>query len=218
MMPLVRLASTSTTPVARRLGRLLGALVLVALGIACTIRAELGVAPYDVLTTGLAERTGLPIGLAAIVLPVVFVGLGMALGGTVGPGTVICTLVVGPMLQGVLAVLPEVEAMAPRVALFSGGLLVVAAGITGVIVAGIGNGPAELVMIAVHEKGYELARTRTAIELVCVAIGWILGGQIGVGTAVVAVTIGPLLRTFLRWSGYRPEEAGETALRAEPGA
>lgn len=198
--------------------RLASGLALVGSGVALTIRAEIGVAPYDVLSTGLAETTGLPIGVAAMVLPLFFVGLGALLGGKTGLGTVLAVLLVGPILGAVLYVLPDVEAMAPRIALFGVGFVMVAAGITAVIIAEIGSGPAEVLMLAIHDRGFELARTRTAIEVASVAIGWALGGQVGVGTAFFALAIGPVLRQLLCWSGYRADEADEAALAAEPGA
>ena len=81
MMPTVPIAARSETPVSRRALTLAVGLLLVSTGVAGMIRAEVGVAPYDVLTTGIAERTGLAIGLAAMILPVVFTGLGVAIGG-----------------------------------------------------------------------------------------------------------------------------------------
>lgn len=214
----LRLAATPDSPLLDRLVRLASGLALVGSGVALTIRAEIGVAPYDVLSTGLAETTGLPIGVAAMVLPLFFVGLGALLGGKTGLGTVLAVLLVGPILGAVLYVLPDVEAMAPRIALFGVGFVMVAAGITAVIIAEIGSGPAEVLMLAIHDRGFELARTRTAIEVASVAIGWALGGQVGVGTAFFALAIGPVLRQLLCWSGYRADEADEAALAAEPGA
>lgn len=212
------LAATVDTPVARRLGSLVAALLLVSTGVALMIRAEVGVAPYDVFSTGVADTFGVPIGVAAMAVPVLFVGVGLLLGGRVGLGTVLAAALVGPVLGLVLEVLPEVEAMAPRLALFVVGGTVVASGITAVVVAEIGAGPAEVLMLAIHDRGHDLARTRTAIEVSSVAAGWALGGQVGVGTAVFAVSIGPTLRWLLRRAGYRAEEADEAALCAEPGA
>ena len=192
--------------------------VLVGTGVALTIAAEVGVAPYDVLSTGLADTTGLEIGVAAMVLPLFFVVGGLALGGNGGPGTVLAVLLVGPILGTVLEALPEVEALVPRAALFAAGFVLVACGITAVIIAEIGPGPAEVLMLAIHDRGVGLARTRTGIELASVGAGWVLGGQVGVGTAFFAVTIGPVLRQLLRWAGYRADEAEEAAVIAEPGA
>lgn len=205
-------------PVTRRLGTLAAGLVGVGVGVALTITAELGVAPYDVLTTGLVALTGLPIGLAAMLLPLAFVALGAALGARPGIGTILAVLLVGPILGLTLAVLPAYEAMAPRVLLFAVGFLVVAAGITLVIVAQIGPGPAELVMLAIHEKGYALAPVRTAIELVCVGIGFAMGGQVGVGTIVFALLIGITLRLMLTAAGFPAAQAAAVSDRAAPGA
>lgn len=198
----VKLAATPDTPMLRRLVTLAVGLVLVATGVAMTIRGELGVAPYDVLTTGLAEATGLEIGLAAMLLPLVFSLLGWALGRRPGPGTVLAVLLVGPILGVALRALPEQELLVARIPLFAAGFLLVAVGITAVIVAGVGPGPAEIVMLAIHDKGFPLAPTRTAIEVTCVAAGWALGGQIGAGTVIVAVLIGPVLKRLLTAAGY----------------
>src|SRR3546814_6165844 len=88
-----------------------------------------------------------------MLLPIVFTALGWAIGRAPGTGTVICVLVVGPVLGVVLDALPTHEAMAPRLAHFVVGFLLVAAGITAVIIAEIGPGPAELVMLAIHDRG-----------------------------------------------------------------
>lgn len=213
------LAATAVTPLARRLSTLGVGLVLVATGVALMIRAEIGVAPYDVLTTGLADLTGLEIGITAMILPLAFTLAGWALGGRVGPGTVIAVLVVGPILGVVLDVLPDhVEALPPRLVMFAGAFLLITAGITAVILAEIGPGPAELVMLAIHARGFPLAPVRTAIEVASVAVGWLLGGQVGAGTAVVAVLIGPTLRIMLSAAGYEAERAAEASDCAAPGA
>lgn len=212
------LAATPDSSVARRLGTLAVGLLLVGSGVAMMIRGEIGVAPYDVLTTGLADLTGIEIGVAAMLLPLAFTLLGWALGRRPGPGTVIAVLLVGPILGVVLDALPTVEAMPPRVALFGIGFLLVVAGITAVVIAEIGPGPAEIVMLAIHDKGYPLAPVRTGIELACVAIGWSIGGQVGAGTVVVAVLIGPLLRAALTAAGFDTTRAEEATECASPGA
>lgn len=210
------LAATPDSPLRRRLGTLGLGLVLVASGVAMMIRAELGVAPYDVLTTGLADATGLDIGLAAMLLPLLFTLLGWALGRRPGPGTVLAVLLVGPILGLGLRALPEQELLAARIPLFAVGFLLIAAGITAVIVAEIGPGPAEIVMLAIHDRGLPLAPTRTGIEITCVALGWVLGGQIGAGTVIVALLIGPVLKHLLAFAGY-PRVPAPSARGTAPG-
>lgn len=212
------IAASPDSPVVRRLATLLVGLVLVGVGVGLTIAAEIGVAPYDVLTTGLAARTGLPLGVAAMTTPAVFVVLGWRLGRRPGPGTLVAVLLVGPILGATAAALPEVEAMPVRLAFFVIGFFLLTAGITAVVVAETGPGPAELVMLAIHEKGYPLAPVRTGIELTCVALGWALGGQVGAGTAAVAILIGITLRTMLTAAGYTPSHAAKASDAAAPGA
>src|SRR4029077_2059318 len=130
------------------------------------------------LTTGIAETTGIPIGLAAMILPAIFVALGVLIGGKAGLGPVVAVLVVGPLLGVVLDLLPEQTAMAPRLVYFGLGFVLILTGITLVIVAGAGSGPAELLTLAIHDRGVAIAPARTGIELVCVALGWALGGQV----------------------------------------
>lgn len=212
------LAATADSPVGRRLGTLALGLVLVAVGVAITIRAELGVAPYDVLTTGVVDLTGVPIGIAAMLLPLAFVLIGVLIGGRPGPGTILAVLLVGPILGLVLEAIPTHEAMAVRLPYFAVGFAVIAAGITAVVISEIGSGPAELVMLAIHDRGYPLAPVRTGIEVACVAAGWVMGGQVGAGTVVFAVLIGPTLKRTLAASGFDAVRAAEASDAAAPGA
>lgn len=212
------LAATADSAVARRLGTLGLGLVLVAIGVAITIRAEVGVAPYDVLTTGVVDLTGMPIGIAAMLLPMAFVALGLLIGGRPGPGTILAVLLVGPILGAALHALPSYGALSVRITYFVVGFVVIAIGITAVVISEIGSGPAELVMLAIHDRGYPLAPVRTGIEMTCVAIGWAMGGQVGVGTVVFAVLIGPTLKRTLAVAGFDSVRAAEASDCAAPGA
>lgn len=206
----------------RRAATLLVGFVLVASGVAAMITAELGVAPYDVVLTGIVEVTDLQIGVAAMLLPVVFAGSGWLLGGRVGPATVLAVLCIGPLLQLVLDALPQPDALAARVAFLLVGFGMIACGITAVLLSDLGPGPAEVLMLAIHGRGVGLATTRTAIEVTSVAVGWAMGGQVGAGTVLVAVALGPVLRQLLDWSGWsqvHPERPPEEAVACvEPGA
>lgn len=202
----------------RRYGVHLAGLVGVGTGVALTIRAELGVAPYDVVTTGMHELLGIPIGAAAVLLPLLFLGLGVAVGGRVGPGSALAVALVGPVLGAVLQVLPDTALLVPRLAMFALGFVAITAGIVLVILPDLGAGPAEVLMLAVADRGYPLAPARTGIELVCVATGFAMGGQVGAGTLVFALLIGPALRRALHVAGYDPTQAATRSDTAAPGA
>jgi len=185
-----------------RLAAFVGALMLVAVGVSLMIRAEIGVAPYDVLVTGVARTLGLSVGSTAMVVPLFFIAGGMALGGRLGVGTVLATVIVGPVINVVLPSIAHLDALSVRIPVFVVGLLLTATGIAGVVSARVGTGPVELLMLAVHERGAPLTWVRTAIEVGCVAVGWALGGQVGAGTLVFALAVGPLLGRILRLFGY----------------
>ena len=86
------------------------------------------------------------------------------------------------------------------------------------IVPDLGAGPAEVLMLAVAGKGVRLAVARTAIEALLVLVGWAMHGQVGVGTVVFAVLIGPALRRTLTGFGVAPDQAATRSDTASPGA
>lgn len=178
-------------------------LISVAVGVSLCIRADLGVAPYDALTTGVAALTGLPMGVAAMITPVAFVAVAVVMGSRPRGGTLVTILVIGPVLGLVLELLPVSDAMTVRLGYWLLGFVVLIVGVTAVIVADLGPGPAELLMLAIHHRGHRLDHSRTVVEVVSVAFGWVMGGQVGAGTLAFAVLIGPVLRRTLDLSGFK---------------
>ena len=127
-------------------------------------------------------------------------------------------LLVGPVLGVVLDALPSQDALEPRLAYFVAGFVFITAGITLVVVANMGPGPAELVMLAIHAKGFSLAPARTAIEVICVALGWAMGGQVGLGTMLFAVLVGPALKRTLSIAGFSARPLAAASECASTGA
>jgi uncharacterized membrane protein YczE len=181
----------------RRLVNLYAGLVLFGVSIAFFVQARLGLDPWDVLHQGISERTGVRIGTVAIVVGLVVLLLWIPLRQRPGLGTVSNVLLVGLTLDVALVLLPEPGPMALRF-----GFLVVAivlnAVATGLYVgAGLGPGPRDGLMTGLAARGHSVRVVRTAIELTVLAAGWLLGGTVGVGTALFALTIGPLVHVLL---------------------
>lgn len=191
-------------------------LVLVANGVALCISADLGVAPYDVLVTGVAASTGLAIGVAAMVLPLAFMLLAMAIGARPGLGTIVAIVVIGPVLGVVLDLLPVHDAMSARLGYWVLGFIVIITGVTAVVVADVGPAPPELLMLAIHDRGHRLDHARTVIEVASVGVGWAIGGQIGAGTLAFAILIGPALQRTLALSGFERPVVAELGEVADP--
>jgi uncharacterized membrane protein YczE len=169
----------------------------VGLGVALMVQADLGVAPNDVLNTGLGDALGIGVGTAAWLTGVVAMVLAWVLGRRPRVATVLGSIVVGFAINGALAVLPAPEPLALRVAFLAGGLGFVWAAITGVVAADVGTGPLELVMLAFMDRGVGIRVARWGIELTLLALGLALGGAAGFGTAVFAFCTGPVLAVTL---------------------
>jgi uncharacterized membrane protein YczE len=181
----------------RRLVQLLVGLVAAGVGIGLIVRSDLGLGPWDVLHQGLAERTGVPMGMVVIAVGVVVLAAWVPLRQRLGLGTLLNVIVVGTVLDLSLAVLPVVEGLALRAVLLGTGVVAVGLGSGLYLGAGLGPGPRDGLMTALAARGPSVRLVRTGIELSALGAGWLLGGTVGVGTVVFALAIGPLVQLFL---------------------
>lgn len=200
-----------------RLLRLYLGLVLFGASIALMVRADLGLASWDVLHQGLAHQTGLPIGWMVIGVSVLVLALWIPLRQRPGLGTVSNVVMVGLSVDAALALLPEPGHLAVRTALLVAGVVLngVATGLY--IGAGLGPGPRDGLMTGLAARGLSIRLARTSIELTVLAIGWLLGGTIGAGTLLYALAIGPLAHYFIpRLTPARPTSGERRQPRRRP--
>ena len=182
----------------RRLAQLFLGLALYGLSLALVLRAGLGLAPWDVLHQGLAERLGLSIGTVLIAVSFVVLLLWVPLRERPGVGTIANALLVGVFVDLTLLVVPDAEGWPARVA-----LLLLGVGLNGVatalyIGARLGPGPRDGLMTGlVRRSGRSVRLVRTLIEASVLVTGWLLGGTVGVGTLLYAVAIGPIAHALL---------------------
>jgi uncharacterized membrane protein YczE len=183
----------------RRVVHLYVGLVLYGASDGLLVGAGLGLDPWDVFHQGISDRSGLSIGLVSILVGAAVLLLWWPLRQRPGLGTVSNVFVVGLAMDGTLRLLPEVHALAVRIP-----LLVVAVVLNGAatglyITARFGPGPRDGLMTGLHRRtGRSIRLVRTGIELTVLAVGFVLGGSVGVGTVLYAVAIGPLAQYFLR--------------------
>ncbi|THG34222.1 hypothetical protein E6C70_07970 [Glaciibacter flavus] len=202
-------------PVDRRLIRrslqLLVGLFLYGIAIALIVRGGIGAAPWDVLTQGIALHTGLSFGLITVITSGVVLLLWIPLKQWPGVGTVLNALLVGPSADLGLTLIPADLPLAARIGLFVAGLVLLAVA-TGLYIGGhLGPGPRDGLMTGIHRRfGVRIWIARTAIEVVVVIAGWLLGGNVGLGTLVFALAIGPRCQFFIpRLSVRMPPRATE---------
>jgi uncharacterized membrane protein YczE len=181
----------------RRLSRLSGGLVLFGVAIGCMVEADLGLAPWDVLHQGLAERIGLPIGTTSILVGAVLLLLWIPLRERVGIGTLANTVIIGVVIDLTLAVLPTPTSVLAQVGLLVLGVVLFGPGSGLYIGAGLGPGPRDGLMTGLARRGHSVRVVRTFIELTVLAVGVALGGSVGIGTVVFALTVGPNVHLFL---------------------
>ena len=172
-------------------------LAMFGLGIALLIDANLGAAPWDVFHTGVSELTGIPVGTVIIVTGVLLLLLWIPLGESPGLGTILNAFAIGLFVDIFLPLLPEPEMLVPRVVMMLAGVVVIGAGSGLYIGAGLGPGPRDGLMTGLGRRGMSIHLARTGIELLVLLAGVALGGSIGIGTAVFALGIGPMVQIFL---------------------
>ncbi len=182
----------------RRITQLLVGLFLYGVGIALIVRAAIGVSPWDVLTQGIDNHTHLGFGLITNLIGVVVLLLWIPLRQKPGVGTVLNVLLVGPSAQLTLWTVPEQTEFWAQALVFAGGLATVAVASGLYIGARFGPGPRDGLMTGLHTRfGIRIWVARTAVEVVVLSIGWLLGGNVGIGTLLFALLIGPMVGVVL---------------------
>lgn len=185
----------SSRPVlARRIAQLLVGVFAYGIAIALMIRASVGVSPWDVLSQGLNIQTGVPFGVITIVVGLALLLIWIPLRQKPGIGTVLNALLVGPSAEVGFLILPTPESLWARIPMFALGLALLAVATGLYIGARFGPGPRDGLMTGLHRRtGWPIWVVRTGIEVTVLTIGWILGGNVGIGTVAFALLIGPMV-------------------------
>jgi uncharacterized membrane protein YczE len=176
----------------RRYAQLLAGLVLYGATASMLVLAGLGLDPWDVLHQGLSRTVGLGIGTWAILISVVVLLGWWPLHQRPGVGTVANAVLVGVVIDVILSLFHRPHALWARAALLAGG--VAGNGIaTGLYIgAGLGPGPRDGLSTGFAARGHSMRAVRTTIEATVLTSGFLLGGTVGIGTLLYALTIGPI--------------------------
>jgi len=179
-------------PRARRLVQLYAGLVLYGVSSSMLLLAGLGVDPWDVFHQGLSRRFGLGVGTWAILVGVAVLALWIPLRQRPGFGTLNNAVIVGLVMDVMLAVVPPVHGLSAQVVVMVSGVVLNGIATGAYIGAGLGPGPRDGLMTGFAARGHSIRIVRTSIELTVLCTGWLLGGTVGVGTVVYALGIGPI--------------------------
>ncbi|HEV7626534.1 MAG TPA: hypothetical protein VGO89_08555 [Streptomyces sp.] len=202
--------------VARRLVQLYVGLVVYGASSGLMVQAGLGLDPWDVLHQGLAEHTGISIGMIAIIMGALVLLLWMPLRQRPGLGTVSNVVLVGLAMDAAIWLVPQQHALAVQIPLMIGAVALNGLATGLYISARYGAGPRDGLMTGLHRvTGRSIRLVRTGIEVAVLATGLLLGGTAGVGTVVYALAIGPLSQLFLRVFAV-PDAVPEQAADGSP--
>lgn len=182
----------------RRLLQLFIGLAMYGFSLALFIRSALGTAPWDVLHQGLAARTGLSLGAVVIIVSFAVLLLWIPLKQWPGFGTLCNAILVGVFADLGLALVPQFSHLGGQTAVLAAAVLLNAVASACYIGARFGPGARDGLMTGLARRtGWSVRVSRTLIEVVVLAAGWLLGGAAGVGTAVYALAIGPLVQLMM---------------------
>jgi uncharacterized membrane protein YczE len=185
------------TSLPERLLRCVTGLALFGLGITFFIRADLGLAPWDVFHKGLSEKIDVSIGLVIIGVGALLLLLWIPLRQRPGIGTILNAIEIGLVVNLTKPIIGHPDHWLARVALMFAGLLVVGLGSALYIGAGLGPGPRDGLMMGLASKGYSIRLARTGVEATVLGVGLLLGGSVGIGTLVFTFGIGPVVQRLL---------------------
>ncbi|MGV9307331.1 membrane protein YczE [Nonomuraea sp. NPDC003727] len=181
-----------------RLVRLYGGLALYGIGIGLQVESNLGNDPWDVFHEGLAIRTGLTIGTWIIAVGALVMLLWIPLRQKPGIGTISNIVFLGLFADAAMFVLPAPGHWALAWTYLLVAIVAVALATVLYIGAGMGPGPRDGIMTGLIRLGLSVRLSRFLIEITVVAVGWLLGGTVGIGTLLFAVAIGPITQLFTR--------------------
>jgi uncharacterized membrane protein YczE len=182
----------------RRVLQLLVGLVLYGVGCALTVEAGLGVDPWTVFAQGISIHTGIGIGWVTNIVGFLVLLLWIPLRQKPGIGTIANILLVGTSMQIALWLMPALTGLAAQIAALLGGIVLVAVASGLYIGARFGPGPRDGLMTGLHTRlGWPIWACRAGVEVTVLAIGWLLGGNVGIGTVLFALLIGPLVHIAL---------------------
>jgi uncharacterized membrane protein YczE len=197
-------------------------LFLMALGVALTLRARLGLGPWDLLHQGISRHTPLTFGQASEVVGALVILAGVVLRLRPGLGTVLNMLLVGFFVDRILmtGMIPDARpgGLPVQALMDVMGVVLIGLGTGQYIRANLGAGPRDGLMLGLQRlTGRRVAVVRVCLELGAAALGFLLGGTVGFGTIIYALGIGPSVEFGFHVLGVPTRRHDATVTRAGTG-
>ena len=199
----------------RRLLWVVLGMVISAVGIVMMLQANIGLEPWSVLQQGMAQTFGITYGTASIIVGAAAIGVAILFGEGFGLGTILnitlCAIFIDYMLaQGWI---PLMENLFSGILMLLGGLELLAIGTWLYMKAALGAGPRDSLMVALARKtGRSVGICRATVEIAVIVAGWLLGGQVGIGTVISAVGLGSLFNLNFKLLHFQASELRQESI------
>ena len=179
-------------------------LVIFGIGEALLVTAGVGVSPWTVFAEGVTNITGWSLGFATFIISACVLVLWIPLKRTPGMGTILNAIIIALVLEYLLPYLPTFESYVANTVLALTGVFVTGFGGAIYLIANLGPGPRDGLMTGLQAVTRQpIALVRMVLELTVVAIGWALGGTVGLGTVLFALGIGPAVAIGMQILQFR---------------
>ena len=187
---------------AEKLARCITGLAFFGFGIALFLRANLGLAPWDIFHKGLSKKLDISIGLVIVGVGLLLLLLWIPLRQRPGVGTILNAIEIGLVVNLTKPLIGEPDQLIIRALMVIAGVVVIGLGSALYIGAGLGSGPRDGLMLGLSKyaiRGHQISIrvARTFVELTVMVAGLFLGGSIGIGTLIFMFGIGPLVQLIL---------------------
>ncbi|MGN1031919.1 MAG: YitT family protein [Intestinibacter sp.] len=181
--------------------------ILTALAVVVMVNSNAGLSPWDVLHQGLSKTTGMTMGQASMLVGVIVIVVSVALGESLGWGTIGNIFVPGVLIDVIdnMNIVPVTHDLFLGVIMTVLGLVIMAFATVLYLIPAMGCGPRDGLMIALHKKtGKSIGMLRAIMEICAVIVGYFLGGAFGIGTIISAFCFGYLLEVVFKLFKFDP--------------
>jgi uncharacterized membrane protein YczE len=189
-------------PKVKTLMYLVFGLILFGLGESLLVTANIGGGPWLVLHQGVSFKTGYTIGITTFIISIIVLFIWIPLKQKPGIGTILNVIIIAIVIDLSLKHLPYPEIFILQFLQVIMGVLLVGLGSSFYLIANLGPGARDGLMTGTQKiTKLSFSLTRTLIEFSVLALGWYLGGIVGIGTVIYALGIGPFVSASFYFVG-----------------
>ena len=176
---------------------------LIGTGVALNFSSQLGLGPWGVFHEGISLNTTLSFGSAIIATGVFVTFLWIPLKQRPGIATFVDIFWIGTVADLVIGLDLDPESLLLKWIFVFVGIICIGSGTAIYVGADMGSGPRDGVMVGLESKGLKIGMARNIIEVTALALGWLLGGTVGLSSVVIAISIGPVVQIVIPYFDLR---------------